>query len=78
MSGVRSTSGVRVPVPVSSAAAVGVSVLHEGAHFRRAEVGVQDAGHDDIEGDAASRRHQHGIGVDLKVFVDDALHRHED
>ena len=77
MSRVRSTSGVRVSVPVS-AAAVGVSVLHEGAHFRRAEVGVQDAGHDDIEGDAASRRHQHGIGVDLKVFVDDALHRHED
>ena len=69
---------MRVSVPVSASSAVRVSVFNQRSHFRRAKVGVKDAGHDHVEGDAATGRQQHRVGVDLKVFVDDSLDRQED
>ena len=81
MSRVGSTLRISVRVAVgvavgAAAAAVRVAVFDE--RSGRAKVGVQHGGHDDVEGDAATGRDQHGVGVDLKVFVDDPLDGHED
>ena len=78
-----SASAMRMPVVpttptmgMSATPSMRMSVLHELAHFR-GTVGVENAEHNDIKCDPASGRNDHGIGVNVKVSVDDPLHSHK-